>query len=274
MRILSHVALATAVLLGSYASDASACTVSAWLASNTTATNANAGGRSATPAIPRYFGSCALNTTAAGTVVGDNTPSAEPTFRARFYVFANLTAGASKIFSATSGDNGAGTEVVGVLLQSNGQIVLQVNGTNVATLPAITQPLWYGIEVTYIAGTSASITVRNNLQTYNQTQTVTTGVNTAIESTTIGFSSTGGGVGRLVFDEFESSRGATAIGFLPVGDAEPDGSYTIGDVVAVLREFRLGASGVAAGNADIDGNGVVDLADVVSILRRFRTGSF
>jgi len=254
------------------ADTASACSVAAWTATNKTATDANAGGP---PTVRRYYGLCGLNTTAAGTVVGDNSPAGatETTYRARFYFFPNVGAGSAKILSINAGENGTGAELVG-LTYNNGALQVAVNnGATTQSITGLTNARWYGVEVTYLAGTSVQVDVRGN-KTFTGTTTIAAGVPaTGVDSVTMGFIS---GTGTSIqFDEFESSRAATPIGFLPRGNARIESgtqSYTIFDVVDVLTEFRTGT--LSLGNSDVEEDGDVDVFDVLAILTRFRTGSF
>ena len=254
-------------------SQAQACTVAAWTGTNTTASTADVGGTA--QSIRRYYGLCGLNAASSGKVVGENSPNNETTYRVRFYFYPALTAGQAKIFSATTGDNGTGTEVIGLTYDSSGQVGVLANGSQVGTLSGLTPNRWYAIELTYLGGTSIAASLRGN-QTFTASTTITTNVpNSGIGSHTLGFISGTGASGTFQFDEFEASRSATtAIGFLNRGDAVPDGTYDLQDVIAVLREFRLGASGQAQGNADANEDGTVDLQDVIAVLRRFRNGSF
>ena len=102
-----------------------ACTSTAWLGTagpNTTIaedpdSNNATNNTPDTGAVRRFSGQCGLQAAAAGqSWVGDNTPGGagggESIYRARVYVYAGQ-AGA-KVFTATTTDNGGGTEVVGV----------------------------------------------------------------------------------------------------------------------------------------------------------------
>lgn len=259
------------------ADTASACSVAAWTATNKTATDANAGGPA--EGVRRYFGLCSLNANAANVVVGDNSPAGatETTYRARFYFFPNITAGSAKILSINAGENGTGAELVGLTFTAAGALQVAVNNSaSTQSIAGLTPGKWYGVEVTYLANTSVRVDVAGNAG-FTDTTTIAAGVPaTGVDSVTLGFISGAGtqGGASIQFDEFESSRAATAIGFKPRGDAVPDNIYAIDDVVAVLREFRLGAAGAALGSPDADEDGVVSISDVVATLRRFRLGSF
>lgn len=248
-------------------SSAQACTVAAWTGTNTTATSSDVG---ASPR--RYYGLCGLNAASSGKAVGENSPNNETTYRARFYFYPGLTAGEAKMFSATSGDNGSGTEVLSVSYNANGNVTVAANGTTVATISGVTASRWHAVELTYIGGTSLAVSIRGN-QTFTGSSTVTTNVpNTGIGSHTLGFLTSNGASGSFQFDEFEASRSSTtAIGFLNRGDAVPDGTYSIQDVVAVLLEVR---GTLAQGNADVNEDGLVNIQDVFSILRKVRLNEF
>jgi hypothetical protein len=259
------------------ASNANACSVAAWTDTNKTATDANAG---SPPTVRRYYGLCGLNANAPGIVVGDNSPAGatETTYRARFYFFPNVTSGSAKILSINAGENGTGTELVGLTFTSAGALQVAVNGgATTQTINGLTNARWYGVEVTYIANTSVQVDVRGN-KTFTGTTTIAAGVpSTGVDSVTLGFITGAGtqGGAAIQFDEFESSRAGTAIGFLPRGNARIESgtqSYTLLDVLDVLTEFRTGT--LAQGNPDAEEDGDVDLLDVLAVLTRFRTGNF
>lgn len=254
------------------ADTASACSVAAWTATNKTATDANAG---SPPTVRRYYGLCGLTASAPNTVVGDNSPAGatETTYRARFYFFPNVPTGSAKILSVNAGENGTGTELVGLTYNSNGTLEVAVNGgASTSSVTGLTNARWYGVEVTYLAGTSVQVDVRGN-KAFTGTTTVPSAPATGVDSVTLGFIS--GTATSIQFDEFESSRAATAIGFLPRGNARIESgvqAYTLFDVLDVLTEFRTGT--LALGNSDVEEDGDVDLFDVLAILTRFRTGNF
>lgn len=261
------------------ADTASACSVAAWTATNKTATDANAGGPA--QGVRRYYGLCGLNATAAGIVVGDNSPqgATETTYRARFYFYPNITSGSANILSVNAGENGTGAALVGLNFTSAGVLNVLVNGAQAGSIQGagLKPNRWYGVEVTYIAGTSVRVDVRGNA-TFSDSLTITTGVPaTGVDSVTLGFiSGAGTQAGAAIqFDEFESSRAGTAIGFLPRGNGRIESGtqeYTVFDVLDVLAEFRAGS--LALGNSDVEEDGDVDVFDVLAVLARFRTGVF
>lgn len=280
-RTLKGLALSVAVCAMAGTGVAEACSVAAWTASNTNATNANAV-QPPGAANFRYYGSCALRLDAASAplMVGDNSPAgaAETTYRARFYFFTGLTAGSAQIFRATSDDNNGGSEVLSLSLASSGSLTFAINGATVETIAGLAANRWYAVEISYVGGTSYSIDVRGN-RTFTASEAGATAVNTGIGSHSLGLISVAGAAGNVQFDEFEASRATAAIGFYPRGNANIDGSgaiaeqqYTLFDVLDALTEFRTGT--LSAGNADAEEDGDVDLLDVLAILTRFRTGSF
>lgn len=254
---------------------AEACSVAAWSATNTTAAAGDVGGPA--EGVRRYIGLCGLDADAVGKVVGENSPSNESIYRARFYFHPEITAGSAKIFSASGDDNATGGEVIGLTYNADGTLTLLGSGAEVASVNGLTSGNWYGVEITYRAGTELSMAVRGRADAVNTSAAASSGIPSAnIGSHTLGFiTSNGASGGGFQLDEFEASRsGDTAIGFRNRGDAVPDGTYNLQDIIAVLREARLGAAAAALGNADANEDGLVNLQDIIAVLRRVRTGSF
>lgn len=251
---LLSAAIGAALLFVAPLASAQTCSTAAW--------SAVAGGASAAtpPGNGRYSGRCALITSAAGQFVTDNSPTAEPSYRARFYVFTGTLNG--DVFTAHSADNGGGNEIIGVSYNGT-NLVFRVRGTaSTITIPA-TAARWYGVEVRWNAAASSTFTaiVRGNNAASPTTQSITGISNAAdrIDSIRLG-QLTGAGAGR--FDEFDSRR-TTDIGFLLKGDANGNGSVTIGDAVVVATESGGGA--LAVGQPDCNENGSVTIGDATCI---------
>lgn len=252
-RTLLAAALLTALPMGS----ALACTISAW--TGTPSSPAPTAGGPAT-GVARYSGVCALST-ASGQYVVDNTPGAEGTYRARFYVLPSaVTGGAATIFKATVDNNGAGTNVVTVGYNGTAFNFTQ-NGTAVGTPINAAAGKWYSVEVYYKAGAAFQATVAGGgngatLGTVNVTSGIGAGT---VGSAVLGVSS-GTASAPVRFDAFESTRSeTTAIGRLCRGDANGDGNINTFDVNAVINERVNG--NLAQGQVDCNEDGSVNAFD-------------
>lgn len=218
-------------------------------------------------AVPRYSGSCALMTAAAGqSWVSDNSPAAETVYRARFYVRPGQAG--SKIFTATTGDNGTGSEVVGITFTGTA-FQFDVNGAgSVSTNATITSGPWYSIEIAYDDNAVFSATVATGGAFNPTSQTVAT-VNPAgaltVGSVQVGHLNAGGGASTFI-DEFDSSRGPDPIGRLCPGDANNLGNArTVADAVIIRNEVLTSGAQLAAGQPDSNDSGGVTTADAVIV---------
>lgn len=251
-KILS-LALFTAFAGMSQVAFAQTCSTAAWsvTAAGTTAATP--------PGNGRYSGRCALVTSAAGQTVTDNSPTAETSYRARFYVFTGTLNG--DIFRAT---NAASTEIIGVAYNGTNLNFRVKNGaaTGTTSIPAVANR-WYGVEVRWSQGAATTFTaiVKGNAATTATTQTIAAVNSTGdvIDTAVLG-QITGTGAGR--FDEFDS-RKTTDIGFLLRGDANGNGTVTITDASVVAAEAGGGA--LAAGQPDANENGSVTITDAAVI---------
>ena len=95
------------------------------------------------------------------TYVTDNNPGGEAIYRARFYVFTGRSG--VKVFSATTADNGGGTEVIGVTFTGSA-FQFAVNGAVVpdAAIPNAVgggSNKWYSVELLYQASGAFQATV-------------------------------------------------------------------------------------------------------------------
>lgn len=257
-----------------------ACTSSAWLGTagpnpalaEDPDTNAATNNSPDNGAVRRFSGQCGLQAAAAGqSWVGDNSPGGaggtESIYRARFYVYTGQ-AGA-KIFTATTADNGGGTEVVGITFTGS-SFTFDVNGTTVAPVTtvggiAVAADRWYSIEMLYQANGAFSATLGGG------NASTTTVVNSAgnagangIGSVRLGHLNAGTGVAgdNITVDEFDSSRSAgTAIGRLCRADATGNRALTVGDITAIINE-RAATPILAAGQPDCTENGALTVGDI------------
>lgn len=256
-----------------------ACTTSAWTGTNKTATDANSGGP--TNNIARYSGLCALRATASNIFVADNSPAGptETTYAVRFYVHTGLTSGNAKIFSATTGDNGTGSETIGVTYNHANNFDFSINGASIGTVTGIQQNKWYSIDFIYKSGTSFNVDVAGaggSPTGFNQNLTVNGIAAGSVGSATLGFIS-GSGVGALNFDEFDSSRADAKIGRLARGNARAEDPvvYDVFDIIDTAREVQSGpAVHTNAGQPDATEDGIMDVFDIISVARRVQLGNF
>ncbi len=260
MKALTQSVLAAAVLLAVPFASAEACNFNAWNG-NTAAT---AGAVTAGPQTGQrtYEGVCSLRT-AAGQFVTDNTPSAEATYQARFYVY---TSGNGKIFSATTANSNGGTEVVGV--SYNGTAFTFSGATGVAPIPAAPNA-WHSVTLTHVSGGAFSVSVQGN-----GAATPTTGAGTSatasVSSASLGF--IGAGTGTFDLDAFESTRSTTPIARLCRGDTNGDGARNITDAIRARNQFVSGGASPAGGQADINEDGSVNITDAIQIRNAFVSG--
>lgn len=245
-------------------SGAMACTVGAWNGANTTATDANSSGPPVA-GFARYSGLCGLRTAASGVVVADNSPGAEATYTSRFYVHTGLTSGNAKIFSATTADDGGGSETIGITYNSGspGNFDFSINGASIGQITGITANNWYSVDFVFQSGASFDVDVGgasgNNLDGFSQNLTVAPIAAGSVGSATMGFIS-GSGVGVLQFDEFDSTRSTTKIGRLCRGDANGSGTVTAGDRFTITQELALPPV-VAVGQPDCNESGTITASD-------------
>jgi len=275
MKALTQSVLAAAMLMALPFASAEACNKNAWLGNAAAAAGALASGPELpagnTNKMPRYSGKCAVRT-GPGQFVTDNTPNAEGTYRARFYVY---TSANGKFFTATASDDSAGAEIVGASF--NGTAISFSGPTGVATVPAVPNR-WYSIEVLHQTGGAFSATVQGAGAATGTTVTGTS-VTGSVGSAAIGF--IGSGTGTIVLDEFESTRSATtAIGRKCRGNANgTDTIISLADRIQIGNEINgaVTGTGVAVGQPDFNEDGIVSLADrtlVAQIISSNQGGTF
>lgn len=276
---LSRKFLAGAIISLLPLGSALACNTSAWLGTNTTAVAADSGEPAA--AFKRYAGRCALRA-APTVVVADNSPAgaSETTYAARFYVHTGLTAGSAKVFSATTGDNGSGTETIGITYNQAGNFDFAINGASVGQVTGITASRWYSIDLLYQSGASFNVDVAGAAGAtpagFTGNLTVPGIAAGSVGSVTLGFLS-GGGTGTLFIDEFDSSRAATKIGRLARGNARAESPvvYNVFDIIDTAQEVQRGAATfTATGQPDATEDGLLNVFDIIAVARRVQTGSF
>lgn len=266
MKISTRTLLAAALLVALPTSGAMACTITNWNGTNTAAA-ANTGGPA--QSIARYSGICALSVDT-GKYVVDNTPGAEGTYRARFYVLTKAVGGTVTVFKASASDNGGGASVIEVDYTGSA-FNFRSNGTAVGSgVSGIQANKWYSVEVFYKSGGNFTASVwgaGGNAEIGNVSGSAGTGtVGSAVLGVSSGTAST-----ALGFDAFESTRSeTTAIGRLCRGDANGDASRNSGDGIAMRNEFLGGT--LASGQPDCNEDGSVNSGDGVCVRQIFLGG--
>ncbi|HPF72156.1 MAG: hypothetical protein H7A20_10325 [Rhodanobacteraceae bacterium] len=284
MKSLSRNLLMGAILAALPMSGALACTVSQWTGAKT-AVDADA----KLPAEvgtynSRYSGSCGLVLGSSGDYVGDNHPANDSTYNARFYVFPELSGGSAEVFGAYTADDGGGSQPISISYGS-GQFTFNVGGASGNVAAAAGK--WYSIEFAYDAAADTfSATVGNStfsgstvgVALTNVSLSGTIGDVAAIESARLGWIASAG-TGRIIVDEFESTRGV-AIGRLRPGDANGDADCSVADYnfvrddIAAKLELFFGGSNttaLAAGQPDCNEGGQTDVADYTCLANRIGT---
>lgn len=257
---VKNLALVAAAVFGIAGANAAfACSTAAW-----------SGGETGNPTegrpadgVARYSGQCGLRSAATAQFVQDNTPTAETTFRARFYVYTGLTAGSALVYQAR---NAGGTQMIGVTYnRDTNQFVFNTSSGN-GNVGSITANAWYSIELNWNrAGGNMVATVRGAGATTDSTATVTgVGAGDQIDDARLGWVSGAGTAAArgIVTDAYESRR-STAIGRLCRGDANNDNTRDSGDQITVRNE-RLGTA-LAAGQPDANEDGLIDSGDQIVV---------
>lgn len=257
MKKISRSLLAAALMMALPVGGALACTVGNWNGTNT-ATDAESGGPA--DGVARYQGLCALSV-GSGDYVVDNSPSADGTYRARFYVLTRATSGAATVFKATTANDGGGTAVIEVTYDGNAFAFSQ-NGTGVGSVNAA-QGKWYSVEMSYEAGTGFDAWVWGaGSDTQTGTVSGSAGAGT-INSAVLGISN-GTVSSNFNFDSFVSTRGEDRIPRLCKGDTNGDSKRNILDVSSVLAEMR--GDLIINGQPDANEDGTISILDVSTIL--------
>ena len=268
-------AVVAALLFGAQA--ASACAISAWSAVNTTGVVAGDAGEPQN-GWSRYSGRCSLRIAnsngANGRFVQDDTPSNEPTYRARFYYFTGDLTGTAAIFQARKTD---GTPVIQVTHNGSVLSFTTLNGGAAQTVP-VADSRYYAIEIAWAAGAGTGSMTASVTGSGNPTPVNIAGfsnlANSADSITDVRLGLINGsvttGAAPVYFDEFDSRR-TTNPGRLCRGDANGNGTLTGGDAQAVINEFVNNATTVI-GQPDCGENGTVTGGDAQCIITLFTSG--
>ncbi len=242
-----------------------ACSTAAW---NGGETGNPQEGRPA-DGVARYAGQCGLRAAATAQFVTDNTPTAETTFRARFYVYTGLTSGSALVYEALN----TTTRQIGVTYNRDaGNLSFATTGPTPQTI-TVAPNAWYSVELDWSRTRgNMLVAVRGAGATTDSTATVAgVGGTDQIDTARLGWVS-GAGVAAargLVTDGYESRR-ATAIGRLCRGDANLDNTRNSGDGIAIRNEFLNGT--LAAGQPDANEDGSVNSGDGIIVRNLFLGG--
>lgn len=238
---------------------AQACSTAAWTGAAATAT---AGEPSA--GHSRYSGRCSLRATAANQTVVDNSPSAESTFKARFYFFTgDLGGGEADIYNA---ENAGGTDIIRVTYDGSlptPQLKFYVNGTATTQTVNVAANRYYGIEVRWAASGTFSALVKGNAAAAATTVNISGFSGGAIDTVRLGWISGGtlAGGNAPNFDEYDSRR-TSDIGFLLRGDASNDGQLLINDAILIRNEI---GGVLAVGQPDCTEDGFTLINDAICV---------
>lgn len=264
---LKSLAAVVAGALSLVALDASACSTAAWIQDGGTSGVVGApiaAQPNSTPtAVARYAGLCGLQSSAANNFVRDGSPTAEATFRARFYVRADAGDG-KLVFRARNASN---ADMVTVTYNAAGFSFTTSGGT--AASAAVTPGRWYSIELNWAAGAAMTATVQGNGAAAALPTVTLPGVSNAADR--IDFAELGwisGGTGSAVQVDAYESRRTTAIGRLCRGNANLNGGSAnqrdIFDVTTIIAEIN--ATALSPGQPDYTENGAIDIFDVTGVV--------
>lgn len=269
---LKSLAAVVAGALSLVALDASACSTAAWIqdggTSGVVGTPIAASPNSTPTAVARYAGLCGLQSGAANNFVRDGSPTAEATFRARFYVRAAAGDGAL-VFRARNASN---ADMITVTYNAAGFSFTTTGGT--ASSAAVTAGRWYSIELNWAAGAAMTAIVQGN-GAAAALPTVTipaiSGAGDRIDFAELGWIS-GGTTGTVQVDAYESRR-TTAIGRLCRGNANISGpSATTRDVFDIQTMVNeINAVSLSPGQPDFSEDGSVNVLDIQGVVNAINT---
>lgn len=249
------------------------CVISNWAGGATGLTNANAGTQGA--ANRRYGGPCGLRVPVNGAAfVSDNSPNAESTYIARFYVFLNNAGSAPIILFAA--DDGDEDQIQVLYNDSAGALTLRVFDTGEVARDLVFSNVgsgWHSVEFVWEAAPEAAIAF-----SVNGADDLTATINTSgISLQNAHLGNVGGATSSgatIDFDDFDSRR-VSRPGRLCRGLTVPEGTgpgqraqLALADVSAVFTEVSSFGANPAGGQPDFDENGSVTLGDVSAIFSR------
>ncbi len=250
---------------------ASACVLSAW--GGTAGTGQVAGGPGGADSdtttgsvsdpdvFARYSGTCAMEASAAGQFVGDNSPNdAEAEFHVRFY-FRPEASGTADLLTAYTADDGGGSEVFTVSYDGTNVVVTPSSGASASAVAAAAGS-WSSVELAWNQNGNISLWVNADATTDPASDaTGSDSSGSAIGSVRFGTMSNSGITVQL--DDYESRR-TTAIGTLLPGDANADSALNIFDIIAMINEIVNGT--LANGSPDFTEDGQVNIFDIINAI--------
>lgn len=263
---------------------AGACSLAAW----------NAGLQTGAPTtdspqngVKRISGSCGMTAPvgSANFVTESVNHAAEggtAPLRVRFFVYTGITAGTPTVFRALTGE-GTGSSVVEVDYDAVDQnFDFRVNGAAAGSTTAGSAPRnkWISVRFAYQQGAAFSASTGFNGTATALTTSATGTGGVTVESVQLGVIASNGATGNLYFDEYESSRAASAgTGYNGPftarcrGDANNTNAYELADIFGVVDEFLFlqgdNTKALATGQPDYDENGAVELADIFGTVDAF-----
>jgi hypothetical protein len=270
---IKNLALVAAAAFGLVGAPATfACSIAAWNGGPTTPPPVAGRPSDASP-VARYSGQCGLRAAATGQFVTDNTPGAEQTFRARFYVYTGLSAGAAVVYEALNAATPPASMIRVSYDRAGNQFTFNTSG-GAGSITGIVQDRWYSVELNWNRATSnMAVSVAGAGSETAQTATVTgVAAGDQIDTARLGWVSGGGTAAArsITVDAYESRRN-TAIGRLCRGDANNDRTLNVGDRGTVTTEVLSGTT-LGAGQPDCNEDGVVNVGDRGCITTRVLAG--
>ncbi len=259
LKTLALVAAASFGLAGTNA--VFACSTAAWNGNETG--NPQEGRPTDASPVSRYAGQCGLKSAATAQFVTDNTPTAETTFRARFYVYTGLTSGSAVVYEALDAANAR--QIAVTYNRDAGNLSFVTSGPTPQTVTVVPDR-WYSVELDWSRTRGNMIVaVRGAGATTDSPATVAgVGAADAIDTVRMGWVS-GAGVAAargITTDAYESRR-ATPIGRLCRGDANNDSNRNSGDQIQIRNEALGGA--LAAGQPDANEDGSINSGDQIVV---------
>ena len=265
-------AVAGFMLVGwSLSASAQNCTTANWTSAVGLADGVdNATGNVGTPpTFRRYAGPCALRVPVDGTAryVIDDSPAAESSYIARFYVFLNNSGSAPIVLFEALG-SGDAAQLRLTYTAPNLTLEIFNNGQTQSRQFTNLENGWQSVELSWAQGATANVSL-----TLNGDTLTAEGVDTAgrtIERVRMG-NVAAAGVAQasttVDFDDFDSRRSSNP-GRLCRGltDQTRD-SLTFGDAIAIFSDASSAAF-VAPGQPDYDENGLVTFGDAIAVFNR------
>ncbi len=255
-------------LLGA-ASFAQACSLAAWSSSSGAVLE---GGPGDANDVPRLEGLCSMEASGVG-YVQDNSPADEPTMIVSFYYLGSTSAlkgGSADLLIAYQDEAGA-TPVFTVTADQTNVTVTPNDGGSAAV--AATGSGWNSVTVQWTQGGAINLWVNSDAAA-NPMSPNGTGMSgnaaSTISSARLGPVADLGPFAAILFDRYESRRSQLVPNAIP-GDANGNGSCSVGDAVSILNEFLTGNPGNNTGTPDRNLDGNVTLGDAVLTLNAFLT---